>query len=615
MDKVYYHQYYSIADLCCVVPDRMPQEAANGFRQMYDNQELCDFTIKTLDGVKFEVHKSYMVAVSDYFKVMLTGATCMVESRNSELDLQNVSSVALRPLLAYVYGCDKIDLTVDNIYEILNAAALFQLPKLVSRCGRYLHHTLNDENMLEVMKVAKLFSLDTLLQHVDNRITSLTHINVKSRLSRFGDGEYPLLNDLEVNDLERLIQLDCVQNNEQVRDVFNIAIRWLQVDLENRKQYTLQLLQHVKLPLMLPQQLDKIIKTYRFLSKIPEGKKLLDEARTYQDESIHKQVTMQSASTTVKTQESLVVLGSKGKLNSLDQLIILRSTELQPWTSIKIQPRLSFSCEVSVICVNNFMMVCDRDTRKCALFDPRTLKWEKLSSLPVGYQPSAVVANGSNVFAFGGKFRKKETDKIYHYSFGKDTWKCLVSSKLPAMSADVEACTFKQYIYVLGAQSQLFVRFDGETHEVKTLPQIPVAMPKTGIFTGNDSIYAVQDWYTPDACVFSVEDQNWSTVRSYNLPTNIPRLGDNQVGGEECQFHLGHGMIDGKQYKQVHQLVERMTNPTSTSRIQLAPLPKDLYNAHGCCLRFPKFDKACSQVMVSSTRKTGYNSPTEPWGI
>ncbi len=60
--------------ICSVASDKMSQNAANGFRQMYDSQEMCDFVITSCDGIKFEVHKAYMAAVSDYFK----GPTCRI---------------------------------------------------------------------------------------------------------------------------------------------------------------------------------------------------------------------------------------------------------------------------------------------------------------------------------------------------------------------------------------------------------------------------------------------------------------------------------------------------------------------------------------------------------
>jgi len=99
---------------------------------------LCDYTI-IAGGVEMHVHRSVLVACSDYFRAMLTGD--MRESRESCVTLQGITSFGLQAVVEFIYT-GSLKVSLDNVEEILAAASHLQ----VSQC-----YTFNNVNVMLVV--------------------------------------------------------------------------------------------------------------------------------------------------------------------------------------------------------------------------------------------------------------------------------------------------------------------------------------------------------------------------------------------------------------------------------------------------------------------------------
>ena len=65
-----------------------------------------------------QVHKSVMVACSDYFRAMLTGPGRMKESREDNVELRGVSAQGLKAVVDFAYT-GKINLCLQNLEEVI----------------------------------------------------------------------------------------------------------------------------------------------------------------------------------------------------------------------------------------------------------------------------------------------------------------------------------------------------------------------------------------------------------------------------------------------------------------------------------------------------------------
>jgi len=84
---------------------------------------LCDYTI-IAGGLEMHVHRAVLVACSDYFRAMLTGD--MLESRESTVILQGISSFGLQAVIEFIYS-GRLTVSLDNVEEILAAASHLQV--------------------------------------------------------------------------------------------------------------------------------------------------------------------------------------------------------------------------------------------------------------------------------------------------------------------------------------------------------------------------------------------------------------------------------------------------------------------------------------------------------
>ncbi len=189
---------------------------------------------------------------------------------------------------------------------------------------------------------------------------SETIYGLNSRLFKFAKKELSILGELEADDLESYLKLESIQSFGPT-NVFSVVQEWLGVDLNSRKEFSGQLIQHVQLSLTPPQEFGEVyFKWHKWFGENPESDKIVQSARRYQNATLRKRVLMQTAGTTLPGSECLVILGGKGSKGDLNQMIYLLASSFNPWWCLAAQPRVSFSQDVSVVTVNNFMMVYDR---------------------------------------------------------------------------------------------------------------------------------------------------------------------------------------------------------------------------------------------------------------
>lgn len=86
-----------------------------------------DVTLQAFpDGEQFPAHRCVLASASPYFAAML-GNENFSEAGQDTITLHEITEEGLRGLLKFVYsGC--IDLTAENIRQILKAASITQVP-------------------------------------------------------------------------------------------------------------------------------------------------------------------------------------------------------------------------------------------------------------------------------------------------------------------------------------------------------------------------------------------------------------------------------------------------------------------------------------------------------
>ena len=196
---------------------------------------LCDGIIKIADK-QFSIHKVILSAASPYFCSLFCNG--MSETFLHEVELQGVSSEGFSFLLDYIYS-GNINVTSNNVEQLLEAGKLFYLDDLVEHCCEFLISELTVDNSLGILSFAELHFCTDLSKTVLNYVHR--HFEDVCKTEEFLQLDWSILLSFLKSDSINIPSED---------DVFVNLLKWTKHDIKNRRKYIKQLLSHVKLPLV-----------------------------------------------------------------------------------------------------------------------------------------------------------------------------------------------------------------------------------------------------------------------------------------------------------------------------------------------------------------------------
>ncbi|XP_069122948.1 BTB/POZ domain-containing protein 6-A-like [Argopecten irradians] len=115
-------------------------------------------------------HKSVLVTHSDVFKVMLTGAL----AEKGAIVLPDTRETVFRAFIRYLYT-EEIDITEDNIVDILYVGKKYFVDKLVDKCQVFINSMVANENAVSILQIAEAFCLGNIRQHCVKHICTNFH--------------------------------------------------------------------------------------------------------------------------------------------------------------------------------------------------------------------------------------------------------------------------------------------------------------------------------------------------------------------------------------------------------------------------------------------------------
>ncbi|XP_072454431.1 ankyrin repeat and BTB/POZ domain-containing protein 1 isoform X2 [Notamacropus eugenii] len=157
-------------DLALLADCALPPELRVGFGQLpfdsTDNFSSCPDVCFRVADYNFLCHKAFFCGRSDYFRALLDDHFSESEELAASPGLPAVTLHGISPdiftrVLYYVYS-DDTELSPDIAYDVLCVADMYLLPGLKRLCGRSLAQVLDEDNVVGVWKVAKLFQLTRL---------------------------------------------------------------------------------------------------------------------------------------------------------------------------------------------------------------------------------------------------------------------------------------------------------------------------------------------------------------------------------------------------------------------------------------------------------------------
>jgi len=133
----------------------------NNIRAYHEKQEeeqFYDFTIKDKDGVTMQLHKFILASQSEYFAGLFrTNPTA------SETTFKDFSLEVIRTCVDYLY-IHKVNLTGDNVQDVLVFADFVSLSDVTAICIDYIIDNMDESNYTHVMDLGNTRGIDRLVE-------------------------------------------------------------------------------------------------------------------------------------------------------------------------------------------------------------------------------------------------------------------------------------------------------------------------------------------------------------------------------------------------------------------------------------------------------------------
>ncbi|XP_059828884.1 kelch-like protein 38 [Hypanus sabinus] len=429
-------------------------------------EETLTDVILCAGGKELPCHRSVLASSSPYFWAMFCHN--FKESFLRRVHLLGIDGDILALLVDYVYT-GEITVNAANVFYLMEAAAVYQYPKVFEACSTYLQGQLTADNCLGMVRLAQVFNCRSLERQAK-----------KMALEHF----------LEVATTEELKELSCTElagylGDDELRaeeeQVFDTLSAWIRHDPETRQRHTHELLEKVRLQYVHPTYLFHFIANNPFIQGSPVCRGILESA-----------VRLLFSLSPANSPNSTPLVHLPRRCASQEFLVTIGGRKSNQGT-----------------------------TREVFLYNYMDQNWHTLSKLPVHLYKGSCVCLHRNVYVLGGLIisngKRTASARVYSFSFKMNHWRTEKDMPFPCYSHQTLAHV--NYIFSLGGigPSQEILdtlhRYDSVFGIWERMAPMPVAVLHPATAAVNQRLY-----------VFGGEDavQNAARlIQVYNISRNI----------------------------------------------------------------------------------------------
>ena len=194
---------------------------------------LCDVTLVTKDDKEFKAHRNVLSAASPFFFKLLQSD--MKENREGIARFEEISGAVMEDVLEFIYT-GSVEVTQENVEDLIAAANYLLIPGLKTVSGRFLEEQMSESNCVSTFYFAEKYQCDELITNA----TKFIHANFASV------AEMDEFLNLEAKEVERWISSDEISVIAEA-DVFKIVLKWIEQNNSERKESFENLFGHVRL--------------------------------------------------------------------------------------------------------------------------------------------------------------------------------------------------------------------------------------------------------------------------------------------------------------------------------------------------------------------------------
>lgn len=194
----------------------------DGLKELLNENKFVDCTLKVGDR-SFPCHRLIMAACSPYFREIFFTEDGKEVENTKEVVLDDVNPSILDMIIQYLYSAE-IDLTDDNVQDIIAVANRFQIPSVFTVCVNYLQKKLSMGNCMAIFRMGLVLNCPRLAVAARNYIADRFELLYK-------DEEFL---KLAAHELFAVIGGDSL-NVEKEELVFEAVMAWVRQDKERIK--------------------------------------------------------------------------------------------------------------------------------------------------------------------------------------------------------------------------------------------------------------------------------------------------------------------------------------------------------------------------------------------
>ncbi|XP_072166984.1 kelch-like protein 31 isoform X2 [Diadema setosum] len=428
-------------------------------------------------------HRLVLAACSEYFCELFTSEEDDPNSDGEQFvyTLHGVSFETVKILLESMYtSC--LHVTDGNIDEILNAALYLKIPTAIDSCSNYLLENLTFETCLRTLGVAISFDLHDVFENACTEVAK--HFVDLSQTPEFLDlSEEPLICLISRDDLH-------IQDELQV---FNACMQWLEEDIDGRSTYLVQLMRHIRLPMIKATEIVDFVESVPLIMGNPQCESLVKEALHYHCLP-HRQSVLQSFRTVPRAARivhTTVTTGGQPRhaKDPVSSDVMYYDILTKQWELLTVmdQPRhhhaavalggflyvaggrdttcagtpLRSACRYDPR-INSWLPIADMINAResfqlCVLrdriyaverYDPCRDVWEPVASLSDPRRCVAVAAHSDLLYAVGGSGNHRISSKVECFDPDKNEWTSLRPLSTPRFFSLL--IPFGDYLYLAG---------------------------------------------------------------------------------------------------------------------------------------------------------------------
>ena len=400
-------------------------------------KKLCDVVLRA-GGEELHTHRAILAACSAYFLAMFTHE--LREREQEVVEIKDMDAQVLASLVDFAYT-GEINVSVDNVQEVLAAASLLQITQVQDICCDFLKKQLDASNCLGIKNFAEANGCSQLSDVIDT--FARKHFIEVAAGSEF-------LNNTPENIASLISTSDL--NVEKEDNVYTAVIQWVKQDQTERAQYLHKLLNHVRLPMLSIPFLMNEVDNEPLVKQSVECRDLLDEAKKYH--LLPEQRDLRSANARFSPRKStigtLYAVGGKESSESITRSVETYCSLDDRWKEATgmIVRRQQLGVGVldgKVYAVGGSDGSLRLSSVEC--FDPATNFWSFVAPMSTCRSGVGVGVLGGAMYAAGGYDGRSCLNTVERFDLDKNLWSPLAPMSTRRSFPGVSVFNGKLYIF------------------------------------------------------------------------------------------------------------------------------------------------------------------------